>query len=197
MSFEKLRLRSQHFKFISIRGRIRAAVRRTSPPWQDHSTDRPSECRHRLVARQLHGGHERLRLSSDPRLGCRGLVEAIIAMLVSKASSHSVSRLGLRPDPLGKLEHTTLWDIGHLFRPCHKGRDGVPTYGFHSRANWRARWSAAAEFGEGLVRCDGGEPSARGLDLGSREGSGNSEFRIGRRATSVSISALQSANCEL
>ena len=39
---------------------------------------------------------------------------------------------------------------------------------FHSRANWRARWSAAAELGEGLVRRDGGEPFARGLALGSQ-----------------------------
>ena len=33
--------------------------------------------------------------------------------------------------------------------------------------HWRARWSAAAEFGEGLVRRDGGETFARGLALGS------------------------------
>ena len=48
--------------------RIRAAVRRPSTAWQNHSTDRSPDCRHRHLSRQLHGGDERLRLSSDPRL---------------------------------------------------------------------------------------------------------------------------------
>jgi len=38
------------------------------------------------------------------------------------------------------------------------GRDVVPTYGCHSRANCRARWPAAAGLGEGLVRSDAVEP---------------------------------------
>ena len=65
---------------------------------------------------------------------------------------------------------------------------------------------------EGLVGGEGVEPfglrlalvsqdvkQTQGLTRSSqlRQGSGNSEFRIGRRATSRVVTANQSANCEL
>ena len=66
----------------------------------------------------------------------------------------------------------------------------------------------ADRFGDGLIGGNGGETFGLGLALGTqiadqtqrftlRQGSGTSEFRIGRRAASVVIAAIQSANCEL
>ncbi len=52
--------------------------------------------------------------------------------------------------------------------------------------HWRARWSAAAEFGEGLVRRDGGETFARGLALGSQivdQAQGRTPWRAGPSAS--------------
>jgi hypothetical protein len=53
----------------------------------------------------------------------------------------------------------------------------------------------ASELQGALVRRDGVEPFGRGFPLS--QGSGNSEFRIGRRPTSLVIKDIQSANCEL
>ena len=81
------------------------------------------------------------------------------------ASSHSVSRLRLRPDPHVILEHTNLCGIGHLFQPAiRSGRSPNLRLPFAGELE-----GALADWlGEGLVRRDGVEPFGRGLALGEQ-----------------------------